>query len=1188
MGNGKISDAPQVAYSSKSNHMKDKLVYLSANDQSLATQLINELNQYNYQIRCFINYNDLLSACEKVMPMAVIVEWEQDKYTDKDVDLLDKLRKGFELCPTVVFVSDNDDVESRLAAVRVGAESFFSKPVDTAKLVKRLDNTASWKDINNTRVLYVVDNEQQTDVYVAELESAGMYVEILFDPLKAIQVSKEYKPEIIILDLQSSVCSGPELMRLFRLESAWDYLSIICLIDEEFIDKYKVDSKISNDCFLVKPLEKNALLGKIIDKVHESYKLVRLKDELEAAIRESQFRTIAMDQHDIVSITDATGKIISVNDKFCEITGYNREELLGKNHRILKSGEHESTFFDEMWYTISQGKVWHGTICNLKKNGDKYWVASTIVPFLDKEGLPYKYVSARTDITPLKMAEEAVRASEARLNFLLSASPVSIYTCHIEPPYAATYISPNVKHYMGYEPDKFTNNPEFWINNIHPGDKQRVLDNLPKLFEDGKHSHEYRFQLSDGGYCWVYDELRLVKNDHGKPVEIIGYWSDISERKEMELELDMSKERLRRGQIYANIGTWDWNIETNGLVWSERIPPLFGYPEGNLETSYNSFLEAIHPEDRSLVIDCVNNSIENDAPYEVEHRVVWPDGTVRWLLERGKVMRNLQGKAVRMLGVVQDIDARKRTEMALIESQSKLAGLFELSPLGIALTDMDGNYLEFNKAFQEICGYPDDELRGLSYWDLTPHEYKEEEVKQLELLESTGRYGPYEKVYRQKNGNLVPIRLNGILVKDDSGLSQIWSIVEDISDSKRVEQELIDARLGAETANHAKSQFLSSMSHELRTPMNAIIGFGQLLGMDRESPLNESQKENIEEIIKASNHLLELINEVLDLSKIESGRVTLSIEAVGLNYVLEEALQLIDSLAQKRNIKINVTQNGHETKSENSQDDQLIVRADRTRIKQILLNLLSNAVKYNNVNGQITVDCASVDNNEIRVSVTDTGNGLTLEQQNSLFEAFNRLGAEKTDIEGTGIGLLITRNLVELMGGSIGVASEPGKGSTFWVQLPGDTLRPDINLGIDIDKDKQKSVSFDIEHTVLYIEDNPANLRLVSQLLGHRPNIRLLTAHEPILGLDLASQYLPDLILLDINLPEIDGFEVLRRLRVQDKTRDIPVFAVSANAMPGDIKAGMRAGFDKYITKPINVEQFLEEIDATLMEKNKK
>jgi CheY-like chemotaxis protein/anti-sigma regulatory factor (Ser/Thr protein kinase) len=382
-------------------------------------------------------------------------------------------------------------------------------------------------------------------------------------------------------------------------------------------------------------------------------------------------------------------------------------------------------------------------------------------------------------------------------------------------------------------------------------------------------------------------------------------------------------------------------------------------------------------------------------------------------------------------------------------------------------------------------------------------------------------------------------------------------------------------------ANRAKSEFLSSMSHELRTPMNAIMGFGQLMTMDFDTPLNESQKENVTEILKASNHLLELINEVLDLSKIEAGRIDLSIENVLLGDVLGESLQLILPLAQKRGISIKLIRDDNEITINDLAKSQSIVRADYTRLKQVILNFLSNAVKYNTEEGDIVIKCTKTDNKAIRISIRDTGSGLSDEQQEQLFTAFNRLGAENTDIEGTGIGLVITKNIIDLMGGELGVESEIGKGSTFWVELPVGLDKS--NKTDEIDQRIDSNISIEESRSVLYIEDNPANLRLVTQLLGRIPNLEMRTAHEPLLGLELAKEYLPDLILLDINLPGIDGFEVLRRLREQDATKNIPVLAISANAMPKDIEKGLEVGFDDYITKPININHLLNAVEDRLV-----
>jgi CheY-like chemotaxis protein len=262
------------------------------------------------------------------------------------------------------------------------------------------------------------------------------------------------------------------------------------------------------------------------------------------------------------------------------------------------------------------------------------------------------------------------------------------------------------------------------------------------------------------------------------------------------------------------------------------------------------------------------------------------------------------------------------------------------------------------------------------------------------------------------------------------------------------------------------------------------------------------------------------------------------------------------------------------------------VRGDKTRLKQVLLNLLSNAVKYNRENGKIEIDCQLTSDNQVRINVSDTGHGLTKEQQSQLFQPFNRLGAETSETEGSGIGLVITKNIIELMGGSIGFESSPGKGSNFWIEIANDELPHQALTDSALQKnshlnnlDRRTSLAASHEHTVLYIEDNPANLRLITQLLARRPHIHLWSAHEPLLGLALAEEHVPDLILLDINLPGMDGYEVLEKLRNKPVTKDIQVIAISANAMASDIKKGKTAGFDNYLTKPIDVANFLQVID---------
>jgi signal transduction histidine kinase/ActR/RegA family two-component response regulator len=385
--------------------------------------------------------------------------------------------------------------------------------------------------------------------------------------------------------------------------------------------------------------------------------------------------------------------------------------------------------------------------------------------------------------------------------------------------------------------------------------------------------------------------------------------------------------------------------------------------------------------------------------------------------------------------------------------------------------------------------------------------------------------------------------------------------------------ELEDARAVAEKANKAKSEFLSNMSHELRTPLNAVLGFAQL--METATPLpTPTQKMSIDQILTGGWYLLQLINEILDLALIESGKLTMTQERIDLSEVWRDYQLIIMPMAQTRNITVRFP------------DDmtKCYINADKTRIKQVMINLLSNAIKYNHQDGVVTVSCEMASEQRIRVSVSDTGLGLTPDLVEQLFQPFNRLGQEAGDTEGNGIGLVVTKQLVELMGGVIGVRSEVGVGSTFWFELPLSTesATPAHVASDTIAMVPTLSAANITQRTLLCVEDNPANLALIEQLIERRKDLKLLTATDGNCGLQMAREHLPDLILMDINLPGISGLEAMKLLQANPQTAHIPIIALSANAVLHDIEQALKAGFVRYLTKPIKLNELMDALDVAL------
>jgi len=410
-------------------------------------------------------------------------------------------------------------------------------------------------------------------------------------------------------------------------------------------------------------------------------------------------------------------------------------------------------------------------------------------------------------------------------------------------------------------------------------------------------------------------------------------------------------------------------------------------------------------------------------------------------------------------------------------------------------------------------------------------------------------------------------------VLDHAGnLRGFAQLTRDLTGRRQAEEEIAKAKAVAEKTSLASAEFLSGMSHELRTSLNAILGFAQLMESEQPPP-TPSQKESVAKIVQAGWYLMELINEVMDLAMIESGRLSWSLEPMSLADVMHECHAAIEPQAQKSGIRMTLPEI----------DGQCFIKADRTRVKQVLTNLLSNAIKYNRPGGSVVVECTVSAPQRVRISVTDTGAGMQPEHLAQLFRPFSRVGQETSAAAGAGIGLVVTKRLVELMGGAIGVRSHVGKGSVFWIELV-TAAAPRLTAGDEVRIPLTGPVirPGTAPRTLLYVEDNPANLQLVEQIIARRPDMRLLSARNGPLGIALARSARPDVILMDINLPGMSGIKAMQMLRAETVTAHIPVVALSANAIPRDIERGLEAGFFRYLTKPIKVAEFMDTLDVAL------
>ncbi|MCX7098210.1 MAG: PAS domain S-box protein [Methylococcales bacterium] len=943
----------------------------------------------------------------------------------------------------------------------------------------------------------------------------------------------------------------------------------------------------------------------------ETQRLLDLQEQINKQLLQTNF-TLSVNEEklavtlksigDAVIATDINARVTLLNHVAEQLTGWTQAQALGLPvHDVFHIINQETRLpavipvMATLAHGTVQGLANHTTL--IARDGSEYAIADSCAPIRTREGDVVGAVLVFRNVTKEYAIQQAMRDSAARVQNILNTVADGIITFHDCGGMIET-INPAAERIFGYTAVELIGQN---FSLLIPGlDQEKCTICVDYAFNDNPHgvlSREIMGKHKSGRLFPL--EMTISEMNLDGQRYFTGILRDISLRKQIEAEL--VKAGALQKAIFNNANFSSIATDAKGViqifnVGAERLlgytaeevvnkitPAEISDPEEIIARAHALSVElgtTIAPGFEALVFKASRN-IEDT--YELSY--LRKDGSRFPALVSVTALHDDQAAIIGYLLICIDNTVRKQAEetqrkldLQLRNQQFYTRSLIEANIDAMMTTDPVGIITDVNKQMEALTGCTREELIGAAFKDFFTEPERAETAITVAL--SDKKVTNYELTARAKDGKETVVSYNATTFYDqDHSLQGVFASARDVTERKLLDlalQEtntaLVNAKIVAEKANLAKSDFLSSMSHELRSPLNAILGFSQLLESGL-PVLTPSQKSSIDQILQAGWYLLELINEILDLALIESGRLSLSREPVSLSDVLDDCHAMIEPQAEKSRILLSFP----------NIEIPRFVSADRTRVKQVLINLLSNAIKYNRVGGIVEVACSANIGGHIRISVHDTGEGLSPEKLKQLFQPFNRLGQEVGTKQGTGIGLVVSKRLVEMMGGEIGVESTVGVGSVFWIELKA-MATPRFNFVAPPTKASSKlAIAPDgRRRTVLCIEDNPANLMLMETLLARREDILLLTARDGHQGISIARTTLPDVILMDINLPGISGLKALEILIEDPLTGHIPVIALSANAMPLDIETGLEAGFFRYLTKPIKVDEFMDTLDLAL------
>jgi len=926
----------------------------------------------------------------------------------------------------------------------------------------------------------------------------------------------------------------------------------------------------------------------------------------EEALRESEesYRTLFHHSSDAIFVHDVrTGAVLDANSAACALSGATPEQLHTAALSIIANGPPPFTpeRAREYLHRAATGEPQRFEWMSFHvETGEEMWVEVSLQR-VNIRGVDRLLALAR-DIRERRETERALRESEESYRTLFHHSSDAIWVHDLE---TGAFLDVNQRacEMYGYPVEEAK---EIGVAGLSwgeppftPGEAQEFLRRAaagePQRFEWlGRHR--------DGSPVWGEVQLRRV-TILGED-RILATARDIADRKRTDELLRRQTEELeahvaeRTAELAASNEALEEEVvehEAAKQELMERTQELEGIfqalPDLYFRMRGDGTVEEFRAGAHVLAVppsEFLGRRIQEMLPPDVGERVVEVMEEVRstgglvcmeYALPLDVGLREFEGRLLplgdgRVIAVVRDITERKEAERALQAREEHFRGLIENAHDIICILDPDGVMAYLSPPTQRILGFAPEALTGrLAFEYIHPDDQAMVASVLGRILQEPGFTGHAEYRFLAADGSWCRLEAFGRLLNPDDPAAGVVVNARDVTERKAAEEGLARAKEEAESANRAKSEFLSRMSHELRTPLNSILGFAQVL--DR-AGLPSEQHKSLHHILRAGRHLLQLINEVLEIARIESGRQSLSLEPVRIGAVLQEAVGLVRPLAEQWRVSVDDAPREHA---------DVYVRADRQRLTQVLLNLLSNAIKYNRPGGSVRLECVSVPEAEgasprLAVRVVDTGRGIPSDRTEQLFVPFARLGAEQTEIEGTGLGLALSQRLTEAMDGSLALEWSGPKGSVFRLELR--TADDPLER---VDDARRTAAEEEFPHapaTLLYVEDNLANLSLVETILLSRPGWRTMSALQGQLGVELAREHLPDLVLLDLHLPDISGEEVLRRLRADGRTARIPVVVISADATPTMVQRLRTAGADAYLTKPLDIDEFLETVERFL------